>query len=84
MVLIGPWRFEALWLAVSIALYVALAGIGFGLFTPTLSRQIRVLESDGPDSPLFTQLGRRNRIYGAILAVIVIAIIVLMVLKPGA
>ena len=32
MVLIGPWEFEALWIAVSIGLYIALAGIGFGLY----------------------------------------------------
>lgn len=83
MVLIGPWEFEALWIAVSIGLYIALAGIGFGLYSPTLSRQIRVYETDGPDSPEFTALGRRGRLLGVALAVIVVAIIVLMVLKPG-
>lgn len=83
MVLIGPWRFETLWIAVSIGLYLALALVGFGLYSPTLSRQIRVYETDGPASPEFAALGRRGRLLGILLAVIVVAIIVLMVLKPG-
>ena len=84
MVLIGPWEFEAPWIAISIGLYVALALVGFGLYSPTLSRQIRVYESDGPDAPEFAALGRRGRLLGILLAVIVVAIVALMVLKPGA
>ena len=84
MVLIGPWEFEAPWIAISIGLYVALALVGFGLYSPTLSRQIRVYESDGPDAPDFAALGRRGRLLGILLAVIVVAIVALMVLKPGA
>jgi len=84
MVLIGPWEFEAPWIAISIGLYVALALVGFGLYSPTLSRQIRVYESDGPDAPEFHALGRRGRLLGILLAVIVVAIVALMVLKPGA
>jgi len=44
MVLIGPWRFDMLWIAVTIGLYVALAATGLLLYTPTLSRQIRVYD----------------------------------------
>jgi uncharacterized membrane protein len=83
MVLTGPWEFETLWIAVSIGLYLALAVVGFGFYSPTLSRQIRAYETDGPDSAEFAALGRRGRLLGALVAVIVVAIIALMVLKPG-
>jgi len=84
MVLIGPWQFEMLWIAVAIGLYVALMAIGIGMYTPTLSRQIHVYETDGPGTPEFAALGRRGFLLGILLAVIVVAIIALMVLKPGA
>lgn len=84
MTLTGPWAFETLWIAVSIGLYAALAVVGFGFYSPTLSRQIRVYEADGPQSAEFAALGRRGRLLGVVMAVIVVAIIALMVLKPGA
>jgi uncharacterized membrane protein len=84
LVLTGPWRFEMLWIAVSIGLYVALAVIGLVLYSPTLSRQIAVYESDGPAAPEFAALSTRSRLLGMLMAVIVVTIIVLMVVKPGA
>lgn len=83
LVIVGPWQFEQLWLAVSIGLYIALAVIGFGLYTPTLSQQIRVFETDGAQAPEFAALTARSRILAAVLAVIVAAIVILMVVKPG-
>ena len=83
LVLTGPWRFEMLWIAIAIALYVALMVIGIGVYTPTLSRQIRVYEADGPQSAAFTALSGRSRIFGAVLGVIVVTIVAIMVLKPG-
>lgn len=83
MVLTGPWRFEMLWIVISIGLYVLMAAVAFGLYTPTLSRQIRVYETDGPNAPEFVALGNRARMLGAFLGAVVIAIIVLMVVKPG-
>ncbi len=83
LVLTGPWQFEMLWIAVSIGLYLALMAIGVFVYSPTLARQIRVYETDGPESPEFAALGRRGALLGAVLAGIVFAIIVLMVVKPG-
>jgi uncharacterized membrane protein len=84
LVLTGPWEFEQTWVAVSIGLYVALAVVAFAFYSPTLSRQIRVYEAEGPDAPAFATLGRRSRLLGALLGVLVLAIIVMMVVKPGA
>lgn len=83
LVLTGPWEFEMAWIAVSIGLYVVMAVVGFALYSPTLSRQIRVYETDGPESPEFAALTSRGSMLGILLAVIVVAIIVLMVVKPG-
>ena len=84
MVLIGPWQFEQLWIAVSIGLYVLLAVVGLALYSPTLKRQIAAYEASGAQSDEFAALTTRSRVLGAVLGVIVIAIIVLMVVKPGA
>ncbi len=84
LVLIGPYEFEQLWIAVSIGLYLLLVVIGLFLYTPTLRRQIAAYESGGAQTQEFTALGNRGRMLGMALAVIVIAIIILMVVKPGA
>lgn len=84
MVLIGPYRFEQLWLIVSIGLYVVLAAVALLLYTPTLRAQIAAYESGGATSAEFVRLGARGRALGAVLGVVVGVIIVLMVVKPGA
>jgi len=83
MVLIGPYEFEQLWIAVSIALYLALIGVGLFVYTPTLRRQIAAYEADGAQTEEFASLGNRGRLLGMVLGLIVVAIIVLMVVKPG-
>lgn len=83
LVLTGPWEFAQLWVALSIGLYVLLMGVGVAVYRPTLSRQIRVYETDGPDAPEFAALGSRGRLLGILLGVIVVAIVFLMVVKPG-
>ncbi len=84
LVLTGPWRFEMLWILVSIGLYVGLTVVGFALYSPTLSRQIAVYEAEGPSAPEFAALTARSRLLGMVLALLVVAIVFLMVLKPGA
>lgn len=74
--------FSRLWIAAAIGLYVVLLFVGFGVYTPTLRDQIRVLESDGPGSEEYQRLASRGRTVGIVLGVIVIAIVFLMVTKP--
>jgi uncharacterized membrane protein len=84
LVLIGPYEFETLWVAVSIGLYLVMGAVALLLYSPTLKRQIAAYEAQGPGSAEFAALGARGRMLGALLGVLVIAIIVLMVVKPGA
>jgi uncharacterized membrane protein len=83
LVLIGPYDFEDLWVIVAIGLYVLLVVIGLGLYSPVLKRQIASYEAAGGQTADFAALSGRSRLLGAVLGVIVIAIIVLMVVKPG-
>ena len=57
--------------------------VAFFFYSPTLKRQIAAYEASGPATAEFAALGARARLVGIILAVIVVAIIALMVVKPG-
>jgi uncharacterized membrane protein len=83
LILIGPYDFTAAWVIAAIVLYVLLAAIGIGGYSPTLSRQIAVYETDGPDAPEFRALSTRGTRIGQLLAVLVVVIVFLMVVKPG-
>ena len=84
LVLIGPYDFEDVWVVVAIGLYVVMAVVGLALYSPTLKRQIAAYETDGAGSAEFSALTARSRMLGGVLALVVVAIIVLMVVKPGA
>ena len=83
LVLLGPWEFTQFWVYAAIVLYLLMGTVAFFFYSPTLKRQIDVYEASGAGAPEFTALSARSRIVGIILAVIVVAIIVLMVVKPG-
>jgi uncharacterized membrane protein len=70
------------WLHISLALYILLVVIGLLGYTPTLRRQIQLLESEGFESPNYRAVARRGMILGMILAVLVLVITFLMVIKP--
>jgi uncharacterized membrane protein len=83
MVRLGHLSLSQLWLELGLALYGVLIVVGVAGYTPTLRRQIRVLERDGPSSAEYARLSARGRIIGIFLAVVVIAIVFLMVTKPA-
>lgn len=83
LVLLGPWELTQLWIYASIALYAVLGTVGIFLYSPTLKRQIAAYEASGAASAEFAALGARSRVIGIVLGVDVVAIILLMVLKPG-
>jgi uncharacterized membrane protein len=75
--------FSRLWIAAAIGLYVVLLFVGFGVYTPTLRDQIRVLESEGSGSEEYQRLASRGRTVGIVLGIIVVVIVFLMVTKPA-
>jgi uncharacterized membrane protein len=83
MMLVGHLSLATFWLATALGLYGILVVLALALYTPTLRRQIAVLEAQGPTSPEYRRLVQRGTIVGAVLAVIVVAIVFLMVTKPS-
>jgi uncharacterized membrane protein len=71
------------WVHLSMALLFAGIALGYGVYTPTLRRQIAALEARGPQDPEFLRLSTRGMIAGMVLSLIVLAIIYLMVFKPA-
>jgi len=69
--------------AVAIGLYVVMGIVAIVFYSPTLKRQIAAYEASGAQSAEFQELGVRGRMIGIVLAVIVLAILILMVVKPA-
>ena len=70
------------WISTSIGIYVGVLLLGLGVYTPTLRKQIRALEDDGPHSPGYRRLSTRGTVVGILLGVLVVVIVFLMVTKP--
>jgi uncharacterized membrane protein len=81
-VFVGDWSFTTFWIATSLGLFLVLGAMGFFLYTPTLRRQIEVIQTEGPNSATYQALSSRGRTQGIIMAVLVTVIIFLMVTKP--
>jgi len=75
-----PWALK--WIHGSLALLVVAFVLALGFYTPTLRKQIAILESRGADDAEFMRLSRRGSMLGGILGLIVLVIVALMVYKP--
>jgi uncharacterized membrane protein len=83
MVIVQGYSWSYTWIHASVALLVIVAVLGLAFYTPTLRRQIEVLQSSGASDPEFARLSTRGAILGSVLGVIVIVIVALMVYKPS-
>jgi len=79
---VGNIPLETLWIAVSIGLWLVLLVVGLGVYTPTLRKQIKLVEAGAAGTTEYAALARRGMLVGVLLAVIVIVIVFLMVTKP--
>ncbi len=82
MVFVGNLSITALWIVVALILFAAVAALGFGVFTPLLRNQIRMVDVGQTTSPEFDRLSRRSRMLGPVLGILVVLILVMMVFKP--
>jgi uncharacterized membrane protein len=71
------------WLLAALVLYVLLVIIGLLGYTPTLRNQIRLAENPGPGTPEYQAASRLGVLIGIVLAVLAVAIVFLMVVKPS-
>ena len=82
MVYVSPYQWSWKWIHGSLALLVVAFVLSIGFYTPTLRKQIAVLESRGADDAEFVRLSKRGSMLGGLLGLIVLAIVGLMVYKP--
>jgi len=55
--------------------------VGFGLYSPTLSRQIRILKEQGSGSAAYKAIDRRQTILGILLFTLALVILFIMVTR---
>jgi len=82
MVYFARYQLTTPWLLTALIFYGALVLMGLFGYTPTLKRQIQLLESQGSASPEYQAMAKRGMLLGILLVVLAIAIVFLMVVKP--
>ena len=80
----GLYKFSQAWVSAAFALYIVGVGVAHGLLIPSHRKLNTALASSGPDSPEVASLNSRLAIGGAINNLVLVAILVLMIWKPGA
>ena len=70
------------WILAAIGLLLVVFGVAIFGYTPTLRRQIEALDRTGANSSEYLALAGRSTRLGAVLGVLVAAIVILMVVKP--
>ena len=82
MVRFGPYKFDQLWIKYALGIYIVLALLAVLVYTPTLRKQVQLLEAGSGGTAEYKAASQRGTIVGMILAVLVIVIVFLMVTKP--
>lgn len=75
------WDFDQTWVWLSIVLYVAAVGVAHSILIPGSRRMIELTQ--GPPGPELENQGKKMAIGGTINNLLAVALIVLMVWKPG-
>jgi uncharacterized membrane protein len=77
------WSYTIHWIQAAIVLYVIMLLFGLAVYSPALTRQIEALERDGPQSSAYRSAALRATTFGIAVMVPILAILFLMVVKPG-
>ena len=73
---------EVSWILYPIILFSIMGILAFLVYSPTLKKQIAVLEKLGSDSPEYKAIEKRQLLVGVILFALAISIVAIMVIKP--
>jgi uncharacterized membrane protein len=87
LIMEGGWIsdfFSHIWLVAGIVLYIAAITISLGINRPSLSKMIELAGSGQAGTPEFGAIAKRGAMAGPILTLLLLAIVFLMVWKPGA
>jgi len=71
------------WILTALVLYVIMVAVGAFAYTPTLRGQVGLAEAGKGESAEYDALAKRGTTLGIVLAVLAVAIVFLMVAKPG-
>ena len=82
MVFTAGYPLSTFWIAAALVLYVIALAMAFAVISPNFRAALRALESEGPASAAYTQAMARGRVFGALIGLVVLAIVFLMVVKP--
>lgn len=83
MVIVGGYSFGTHWISWALGLWVVLVLAGVFGYTPTLRAQIAAVDREGVRGAGARTLAIRGQIWGAVLGLVVLAILLLMVFKPA-
>ncbi len=70
------------WIVTALILFVLLIIVAVGFYSRALRQQIEVLATQGPASAAYKQVEGQATLYGIVSAVIALAIVFMMVVKP--
>jgi uncharacterized membrane protein len=79
---IGHFSAGTRWIDIALVLYVLLVVIAVVGYSPTLKKHIAAVAAGGVNSPEAKKLAARGNVVGLVLAVLAVAIVFLMVVKP--
>jgi uncharacterized membrane protein len=83
LVALNGYRLTMFWLLVALITWVVAMVIAYLVYTPTLSRQIKVLAAKGAESAEYKALNMRGTVVGIVEGLLVALILVMMIFKPG-
>jgi hypothetical protein len=83
MVLDGPWEFSDAWIGLGLLGIIVTAGIGNGILAPNGRKIGPAMMQHGPQDPITQRLVSRQRLFSILNAVLLIAVVFDMVVKPG-
>ncbi len=83
MALTLPIPLTTPWLLTALVLYGLAALLGAVFYAPVVRNQIRLLESEGFESPNYQAVARRSSLFGILVTWDVVVIVFLMVVKPA-
>lgn len=70
------------WILVPLVLFGVMGIVAFGFYSPTLSKQIRLLQEKGDQDSEYKAVDKKQTILGVILFVFALTIVGIMVIKP--
>lgn len=83
LVFLAGYRITTFWIDAALVLFVVLIVVAATQYTPTLRKQIALVEAGDTSSAEFSLLAQRGQILGQALGVIVLVILAMMVFKPS-